>query len=136
MHYLSRVAGVELERYLFYGWSYLEEWGVWGIGPVHTLGFQLLDHGRDFDVHVNIMLAVFKPNPEYEQHIEVLLNGEAVFDGFLSNERCLLTFPAAAKDNSIVILTKNHISPAECDIAGDDRSLSVGVEEVFLNPVF
>jgi hypothetical protein len=135
-HCLSRIAGAELRKYLFYGWSHLEEWGVWGIGPVHTIGFRLIENPSGIGIYVNISFTVFKPAPEYEQHIVVLLNGDCVFDGFLKDDRCMLSFSTSAKNNSIVILTKSHVSPTDFDIASDDRSLSVGIEEIFFKPMF
>lgn len=136
VHYLSRVAGSELDRYLFYGWSHLEEWGIWGIGPVHTFGFRLFGNSSQLNVYVNISFAVFKPSPDYDQQVIVLLNGSCVFNGYLKDNRCLLTFPAAEKENSVVIITKNHISPDNCEMGSDTRSLSVGIEEIFFKPMF
>jgi translation elongation factor EF-1beta len=127
------------ERLLGFGWSDVEDWGVWSCDRVATLNLHV--DPALCDTHVLKLYGEAFVNP---QHPQVLV--EAFVNSTLATRRVInepgddevLQIPLRAinRDGGAVIrlAIDSPISPQACDLNDDSRELGFGLKAISLEP--
>ncbi|WP_282349058.1 hypothetical protein [Pseudomonas sp. PS01301] len=107
------------------GWSGFETDHVWSLGETSTIDFQLSENA-------GIRVVSLKLMPFGDQPLEILLNGDMLFKGKITDTREIALSPGKIlpENNSILIRHPGAVAPG----AGDARTIAVALVSITLQP--
>jgi hypothetical protein len=128
----------EADSLIGLGWSTPEPWGRWMLGRTATMVFKVSGHSRR-DVRVKLSIVAFIPPSHPHQRIDVLANGELLTQQTVreASSELSLVIPARVVENDglvrLVFDLPDAISPASLGLSIDQRELSIGVTQLYVD---
>jgi chemotaxis protein MotB len=132
--------GDNSDGYLASGWSLLERWGVWSIGPEATLVLPIDPTKRAAAEVLQLDIVAVVPKESPERRVKVFVNdapaADWVFVGPKNAYRMTLDLPdggdAPEAPVRVRFVIENPVSPLQLGLSEDARLLGIGIQSLVL----
>ncbi len=137
---LKFISGSGAEQYLDWGWSALEQWGVWSVSNIASISFDVPEDARNHPLRMVAKVRSYLNPKRRELVVKVRANGVDVglweFDSHNSTgeRECVLTPDVWSRDGGVGIqfYISSPTVPAAYGTSSDQRLLGIGLESLVL----